>query len=225
MGTACSGQRTFHFHLYVKGTVMDDTRTSGSTMTENPGGGMEHGYGDRQSTQRSSQSSLVTGLFPDRDSAEKAWQSASELGYRQDDINVVMSDDTRKRYFAGGGPAETELGNKAAEGAGIGGAIGGTVGAIAAAIAAMGTSLVLPGLGLVVAGPLAAGLAGAGAGGAAGSLVGALVGWGIPEERVREYESGIQNGGILMGIKPRSDDEADQISQRWTASNGQHIAR
>ncbi len=65
--------------------------------------------------------------------------------------------------------ADSELGNKAAEGAGVGGAIGGTVGAIAAAIAAIGTSLVLPGLGLVIAGPIAAALAGAGAGaGAAG---------------------------------------------------------
>ena len=49
-----------------------------------------------------------------------------------------------------------ELGSKAAEGAGVGGAIGGTVGAILAAIAAVGTTIAIPGLGLVIAGPLAA---------------------------------------------------------------------
>ena len=103
----------------------------------------------------------------------------------------VMSDDTRKRHFGGSAAGrETELGNKAAEGAGIGGAIGGSLGAIAAAIAAVGTTIALPGLGLVIAGPLAAAIAGAGAGAATGGIVGALIGWGIPEERVKEYDAG-----------------------------------
>src|SRR5438128_6246885 len=105
---------------------------------------------------------LVTGLFPDRDSAESAFASLAERGYGRDDIDVVMSDETRRLHFATERAVKTEVGNLAAEGAGNGGAIGGTVGAIAAAIAAAGTSLVLPGLGLVVAGPVAAALAGAG---------------------------------------------------------------
>ena len=46
----------------------------------------------------------------------------------------------------------------AADGLGIGSAIGGTVGAVLAAIAAVGTSIVIPGLGLFVAGPIAAAL-------------------------------------------------------------------
>ena len=151
---------------------------------------------------------LVTGLFPDRDSAERAYSSITARGYDRDDVGLVMSDETRKRHFSQEAGVATELGTKAAEGAGIGGAIGGTVGAIAAAIAAVGTSLVLPGLGLVVAGPIAAALAGAGAGGAAGGLVGALIGWGIPEERIAQYESGIRDGGILMGVRPRDDGDA-----------------
>ena len=43
---------------------------------------------------------MVTGLFPDRASAERAYQSASSRGYGKDDINLVMSDETRKRHFA-----------------------------------------------------------------------------------------------------------------------------
>ena len=86
-----------------------------------------------------------------------------------------MSKETRERHFAGTTAGqETELGNKA--GAGIGGAIGSTVGAIIAAVAAVGTSLALPGLGLVIAGPLAAAIAGAGAGAAGDGLIGARVG-------------------------------------------------
>src|SRR5438105_1438257 len=105
-------------------------------------------------------SNMLTGLFRDRDSAERAYQSVAERGYDKKDVNVVMSDETRKRHFSGGQQAETELGSKAAEGASIGGAVGGTLGAIAAAIAAVGTSIAIPGLGVVIAGPLAAAIAG-----------------------------------------------------------------
>ncbi|MDM0032208.1 hypothetical protein QTI33_08685 [Variovorax sp. J22P271] len=106
---------------------------------------------------------LVTGLFPDRASAESAYGATQARGYSKDDVNLVMSDETRTRHFSDEVGVETELGNKAAKGAGVGGAIGGTVGAAIAAIAALGTNLVLPGLGLVIAGPLAAAAAGAGA--------------------------------------------------------------
>ncbi len=166
----------------------------------------------------------VTGLFPDRASAERAYENAHARGYDVGDVNMVMSDETRQRHF-GATTETTELGTKAAEGAGIGGAIGGTVGAVAAAIAAVGTSLVLPGIGLVVAGPIAAALAGAGAGGAAGGIVGALIGWGIPEERVKQYDEGIKAGGILMGVKPRSAEDAAHLESDWRASNGTQIHR
>jgi len=168
---------------------------------------------------------MLTGLFSDRESAERAYQGLSTRGYTKDDINVVMSDDARKRHFPEGGKTQTELGNKAAEGAGIGGAVGGTLGAVLAAVTATGTSLALPGLGLVIAGPLAAAAAGARAGAATGGLLGALVGWGIPEERVKHYESGLKQGGILMGVKPRSEEDAAYLEQHWRDSNGQHVYR
>ena len=167
----------------------------------------------------------LTGLFPDRDSAERAYKGVVDHGYNKDDINLVMSDETRKRHFDTSTGTTTELGSKAAEGAGVGAGIGGTLGAIAAAVAAVGTSIALPGLGLVIAGPVAAALAGAGAGGAAGGLVGALIGWNIPEERVKQYESGIKQGGILMGVRPRSDDDARKLEQHWRDANGASIYR
>lgn len=171
-------------------------------------------------------SHMVTGLFRDRDSAERAYGSLTERGYGSNDVNLVMSEDTRKRHFGEqGGGTRTELGNKAAEGAGIGGAVGGTVGAIAAAVAAVGTSIAIPGLGIVIAGPVAAALAGAGAGAATGGLVGALIGWNIPEERIKHYEAGIKEGGILMGVKPRSEEDAAHFEQQWKSYNGEHIYR
>jgi len=170
---------------------------------------------------------MVTGLFRDRESAEAAYNAASARGYSQDDLNLVMSDETRARHFANDnvGSKQTELGNKAAEGAGIGGAIGGTLGAIAAAVAAVGTTLALPGIGLVIAGPLAAAVAGAGAGAASGGLIGALIGWNIPEERVKHYEAGIKEGGILMGMRTKNDEDASYLENEWKQNRGEHVYR
>lgn len=169
-------------------------------------------------------SGLVTGMFNDRASVEGAYRSAVDRGYGVDDVNLVMSDETRKRHFTAGS-VETELGTKAAEGAGVGGAIGGAVGAVAAAIAAIGTVLVLPGVGWVVAGPLAAAIAGAGAGAAGGGLIGALIGWGIPEETVKKYDEGIKKGGILMGLRTKNKEDADHFEKSWKDNRGDLVYR
>jgi uncharacterized protein YjbJ (UPF0337 family) len=169
---------------------------------------------------------MLTGLFRDRESAERAYGSLHSRGYGKDDVNLMMSEETRNKYFPKDEKVvETELGDKALEGAGVGSAIGGTVGAVLAAIAAIGTSLVLPGLGLVVAGPVAAALAGAGAGGLTGGLVGALVGSGIPEEHAKEYERGVKEGGIVMGVNPRTDEDAQYFENEWRTHRGEHIYR
>src|SRR5436190_15204728 len=127
----------------------------------------------------------LTGMFSDRESTELAYNDLHDRGYTDEDIDVVMSDETRKKHFSDDDIGGTEIGTKAAEGAGKGSAIGGAVGAIAGIVAALGTSIAIPGLGLIVAGPLAAGLAGAGAGGLTGGIIGALVGAGIPEARAK----------------------------------------
>ena len=169
---------------------------------------------------------LVTGLFRDRQSAEAAYTSAADRGYDPDDVNLVMSDETREKHFTGTTAGkETELGNKAAKGAGVGGTIGGAIGAVVAAVAAIGTSVALPGLGLVIAGPLAAAIAGAGAGAAGGGLVGALVGMGMPEERVKDYEDGVKNGGIMMGVHAKNDEDAAHLEDQWRTSGGDKVYR
>ena len=177
-----------------------------------------------QATPRHEDKRLLTGMFRDRDSTEGAYRSLRDRGYSDDEINVMMSDETRDKYYSTG---DTELeGNKALEGTGAGAAIGGTLGAIIGGIAAIGTNVLLPGLGLVVWGPIAAGLAGAGAGGITGGLVGALIGWGIPEDRAREYETGIREGGTVLGVTPRTDEDADFFENEWrTNYRGEHVYR
>lgn len=168
---------------------------------------------------------MLTGMFTDRESSESAYKSLRDRGYTDEEINVLMSDETRKKYYGDGTP-DSELGSKALEGTGVGGAIGGTLGAIIAGIAAVGTNLVLPGVGLIVWGPLAAALAGAGIGGLTGGLVGALVGAGIPEERAVVYEEGIKNGATVFGVQPRNAADAEYFENDWkTNHRGQNIYR
>ena len=168
--------------------------------------------------------SYTTGMFRDRDSAERAYSSLSSRGYSKDDVNLMMSDETRKTHF-GDNTADTDLGDKAMEGAGVGSAIGGTAGAVIGAIAAIGTSIALPGLGLIIAGPIAAALAGAGAGGLTGGLVGALIGSGIPEDHAVEYENDVKNGGIVMGVKPRNAEDAQYFEEEFRRNNGDKVRR
>jgi hypothetical protein len=154
-------------------------------------------------------------LFKTKEAAERAYQRALDEGYTSKDINVFMSEDSRKKYY--GSPVLLEEGDKSMEGLGLGGATGGAIGGIVAAIAAIGMNLTVPGLGLVIAGPLAAGLAGAGAGSIAGGLIGALVGWGFPEDRVHEFEAGINDGGIVLSVNENLPNT--HLSDEWNNIN------
>ena len=160
---------------------------------------------------------LVTGLFKTRQAADAAVDALIKRGYTSEDISVLMSDATRSKEFG------VETRTHAADGAGIGGAVGGTIGAVLAAIVAVGTSIAIPGLGLVVAGPIAAALAGAGAGAATGGIIGALIGAGIPEHRAKVYDAGLRGGGILLGVEARADGDGDNLQKLLEDLGAEHV--
>jgi hypothetical protein len=160
---------------------------------------------------------LVTGLFKNRVAAEAAVDAILKRGYTRDDISVLMSDATRSKEFA------LQTRSHAADGAGIGGAVGGAVGAVLAAIVAVGTTLFLPGINLIIAGPIAAALAGAGAGAATGGVIGALIGAGIPEYRAKVYDTELRGGGILVGVEARSDEEVERLEELLEDVGAEHV--
>lgn len=180
-----------------------------------------------QATDRPPRSEMMTGLFRDRESAEQAYETLRGRGYGEQDVNLLLTDDTRKRWYPGD-EHDTALGQKAGTkamaGAGVGGAIGTTVGALTAVLAATAT-LAIPGVGLIAAGPVAAALAGAGAGGVTGGVLGAMVGAGIPDDRAKFYDEGLKRGGMVMGVTPRSDEDASFFEHEWKNSRGEHIYR
>ena len=46
-------------------------------------------------------------------------------------------------------------------------------------------------------------------------IVGALVGAGIPEDQAKVYENDIEEGGIVMGVHPRDDDDREYLDRHY----------
>jgi len=166
---------------------------------------------------------MVTAVFRDRLHAQAAFDWLHEQSYTSNDISILMSDKTRAAYFPHEGERPMTADTKAVEGVGVGGAIGTAVGATLAAVLAVGTTIVLPGLGWVVAGPLAAALAGGGAGAVTGGIIGGLVGLGIPEPNAKVYQEAIRDGGVFIGVAPRSSEDADHIKRYFEDHQGESV--
>ncbi|WP_010583594.1 hypothetical protein [Schlesneria paludicola] len=193
----------------------------------------------------------VVGVFRNRWSADDCFSALMRRGYLSSDINIMMSDQTRSREYpwedddppfsVASAPIDvdetsgvaapvrveprihgTSAGNMAAEGVGVGGSIGTMVGATLAAIAAVGTALVIPGLNLIVAGPVLAALAGGGAGAVTGGLVGGMVGLGIPKQDAEVYNKALLEGGVVMGVRTEAGD-ADDIHELMIAHAGEQV--
>lgn len=169
---------------------------------------------------------FVSAAFKDLDDALDATRDLEDHEYPTERISVFMATDTREHYIDTH-PRYGELEDRAviveevelekhrrtAEGAGTGGAIGAAVGAAGAAIAAAGTTLVVPPLGIAVAGPAAAALAGLGAGAATGGLVGALVGAGMSEYRARHFAELVKAGRVIVGVSVATAPERRHVAE------------
>lgn len=168
------------------------------------------------------QKKMITAIFRDRIDATEAYEWLRNRGYSGEELSVLMSDQTRLYYH---NEEKGKIKSKTLTTAGVatGGAIGTALGAGLAAIAAIGTTIALPALGMVVAGPLAAAFAGGGAGALAGGIIGGLVGYGIPESNARAYEEALKNGGVAIGVVPRDIDEQSIIEDEFTRLNGENI--
>lgn len=165
---------------------------------------------------------LLTGLFLDSDAAEHAYQACLDRGYKIGEVNVILSEGTRKKFLSDDSEVKTELASRKAEGGELGGPTGGRVGILVTILAAVGAAVAIPTIGFV-AGPIAIALTAAGAAGVAAGLIGALGDWGIPAERISQYESAIQKGAILIMVEVRSDSDARQIEHVWRKLDGRDI--
>jgi hypothetical protein len=167
---------------------------------------------------------MVSGVFRNRNDSEQAFDYLYHLGYTDREINVLMSDRTQKTLLGESQQGtKHSAGTKAEEGLGIGGAIGTAVGATLAAVAAIGWSIALPGIGLVIAGPIAAAFAGGGAGAVTGGAIGALVGAGFTQQNAEAYEEALREGGVVLGVVPTNREHANAIVERFKELNGENV--
>ena len=165
---------------------------------------------------------VISAVFQDRYDAIEAHSFVKSMGYADSEINVLMSDSTHKQFDED--PNTKHAANTMGlEGVATGGMIGTAVGATAAAIAAIGTAVLVPGLGIIVAGPILAALAGGGAGAVTGGLIGGLVGLGIPESNAKAYEAALKNGGVVVGVTTRDSKDLSKIREKFEELRGENV--
>ena len=161
--------------------------------------------------------STITATFKTRQAAEDALLKLENEGFTEEQVGLIVSDETRGKTF------NLEKGSKTDEGFAAGVTTGGLIGAAFGSIMAAG-ALTIPGLNVVVSGVLVSGLAGLGTGAVAGGLVGGLVGMGIPEHEARLYEDEIMNGAILLAVKPEDSDQKDKAKDILRSVDAYNIA-
>lgn len=164
----------------------------------------------------------VVGLFDTTGEAERAYVSCLDRGYDLGQINVVVSDETRRKLLSSDNEIKAELASDEAEGGELGGPKGGRAGMLVTVLASVGAAVAVPALGFVV-GPLAIAMTAAGAAGIAGGLLAVFGDWGVPEEQLRGYESDVSRGAILMTVETKSAADAKAIAEDWAEFGGRDI--
>jgi len=169
----------------------------------------------------------VTRVFNDLDAAERAYQYLLDNGYHRDEVSAVMSEEVRDRLGRDSAIVrshnESEVPDakeKVSGGVGVSTAAG----ALSGMVAAAGISMIAPGVGLVVLGPLA------GLGAGLGAILGGL--YGIPfgelaereggekrREGEADYENSIRQGKVILSVEPRTAEDRERIEREWDRIN------
>jgi len=165
-------------------------------------------------TNRTDSDRAIVGVFDDRSQAEAAVDALEQAGFSEQHIGFAIrgADEVR------GGMIVDTVGTKDGKGALTGAVTGGMLGGVLAAA----VSLLIPGVGPIMAGGvLAAFFGGAIAGTAVGGIFGALTGLGVSEDEARFYENEFHSGRAIVAVKPNGRwQEAADILVR---TGGRHV--
>jgi hypothetical protein len=164
-------------------------------------------------------STLVSGLYLSRASAEYAVDELIKVGFERDEISLVMSDQTRRREFAmQDGPSR--------EDPAAGSAHGGVLEEVAAQLAKV-ERLGGADLPVVAAGPIASALSEFDRERTGGELADALIGLGIPENEASSLDGRIRQGRILVGVLVEDDNAStsDFPRREWSRQDLEEVER
>lgn len=137
--------------------------------------------------------SIILGLFNNSQDAGQAVTQLKNKGYTKE-ISVLAYDSDYEKNVK-------EIKQDVGEGAATGGVMGALTGALAGILSGI-TTVTVPGLGLLVGGPLVAvlGLAGGTIGTLTGGLVGSLVDLGVSQASAELYDKQIRVGQVVVGV-------------------------
>ena len=157
----------------------------------------------------------VTGVFKSQDQADNAVKQLRSLGIADKRIGIVRPGTTPERLEAGVPVTDTEEpGMGRAMGAAVGGAMGAAGGATAGLAVA---SLMIPGIGPLLAfgmvGAALLGTVGAAAGSAVGDQVEEELGEGIPHEDVYLFEDALRHGHTVLIAYADEGEQADNAAE------------
>lgn len=149
---------------------------------------------------------MLMGLFKDADHASKAIDDLKNNGYNEE-ISVIAYDKEHEEVREGSDVPQEEDSDT---GKTVGAVVGGVTGALALLFSGI-AAVAIPGIGVLVGGPLAAalGLTGGVVGSLGGGLIGGLVDLGIDKTTAERYDEEIHKGQILVGVSAEGDQEEE----------------
>ncbi|WAC13483.1 hypothetical protein [Dyadobacter pollutisoli] len=160
----------------------------------------------------------VSAVFFSKKDAQKAHAGLLRLGHSQDEISLLMSDETLNSHAnplneenaldVGASSDQARADQKAR-----------TRHLIADAILSITTMISLPKLGIWISRRLL----GDGQGTFDATSIGSIIAARIPQEHCDTYEAGIKEGGIIISVDPKNRAERDAIVREFRASNGHDI--
>jgi hypothetical protein len=171
----------------------------------------------------------IVGVFSHLRDAEDAVKQLRGVGFAQDHIWVLTPGISEQELLASVPTTQTE---QPGMGKALGGVIGGSTGLFWGGLTApVVTSLLVPGIGPVLAIGVAyaalSGLIGAGVGAAAGEAVEEALDSGLPQDELFVYEAALRRGRtvVLVGADGQEQEEAAREVMRRTGAESLDAAR
>ena len=154
---------------------------------------------------------VVTGLYADAAAADRGVARLVAEAIPSADISVILASTPDHERIV---QAETDDTPR--------GAVTGAVGGGVLASLAFAT-LALPGVGVLVTGPLFAALAAGSVGALAGGIIGGLTGYGVSTTTAQEYERAIHRGEALVAVHTVHE-EAKAVKGTLLATGAKHVS-
>ncbi len=161
---------------------------------------------------------LITAAFRSREQAENTITRLEKIGVVEQQISLITHEQTRENMIP---PHAHE--NVTGESAAAGAAAGGLAGTILGALATVSV-IGVPGLNVIAVGTLATTMAGLATGAVSGGIVGALIGAGITPDDAEIYERELNEGAVLVSVRPMDDKQREKIKNIMGESEARHLA-